>query len=339
MITFLSKYIQKLPIKYPGVFVAAALVSGAFIYVAIWSLHRVGLDISLSVEWVLAPAFGYLIEHNHQTSMNAADSAANSLKMLDGHIATFNTTIADNLPILGPISSILLKNYSEALQTYLSGGRFLTEQVNGLFSKWQTRIEKNQNWRAIFGRHIETEEDAVERNNFSMPLSVYLRIILDAIVIGLAEAHQKGKSLVVVSFTNASPRDWFTNGDGPVVGQNMETYSKQLRDLALKMRSGRHKYRRYVIASDKLSRNGIHNKKDIEKHWRELPPEDRGKYFSLHTSNGDAKYLELSPEISFSGNLTELIFFGFEDAKSINWEWCYCCGYTSNNLGSSLIAL
>lgn len=208
----------------------------------------------------------------------------------------------------------------------------LLSKTTQLAKQWKDMIEANERWRLLMQILVSAELNSLEANDFSMSLKTYLRILLTTIDIATSTANsRRGETLVVASFTNALPSDWF-HLMNPVVGESMELYADELARGIDHMRNEQYSFKRYIMCSESLKSQGFQNKNSVVKDWRSCTSDEKSVYLSkLHSTEDDAYILDLYPEIKFSGKYTELIYFGFERGQTVTWNWCYACAYTSDN--------
>jgi len=214
-------------------------------------------------------------------------------------------------------------------------GEFLSKAIQ--FAKeWKGKIEASERWRLLMQILVSSELNSLKANDFSMSLKTYLRILLTTIELATSTANsRRGEKLVIKSFTNALPTDWFYSMN-PVVGENMELYADELSHRIDHMRNKQYSYKRYILCSEILKGQGFQNKTSVINNWRSCTSKEKGVYLSkLHTTEDDSYILDLYDEIKFSGKYTELIYFGFQRGKKVNWDWCYACAYTSDNTNVS----
>lgn len=211
----------------------------------------------------------------------------------------------------------------------------LMELGKGLYGEWNKQIENDEKWRIIFQRVLYSRYDSVKLNKFSLSLLAYLEILLDAIEFSIEWAKDKNTSLIIRSFTNASPLDWFKNYEH-FVGEDMAEYSERLKKLINEMKKLRYKYERYILCSNSLKKRGFKSKDEIIIDWKQCENADRERYLDeLHTDREHAFLVDLYPEIIFKVKATEFIYFGEIVNGNVNWNFCYICGYSNTNLNVS----
>ena len=149
-----------------------------------------------------------------------------------------------------------IRNLKEAPHEFK--GEFLPKAIE-LASRWNSNVEANERWRLLMQILLSSELNSVKTNDFSMPLKTYLRILLTTIDLATSIAKNKQERLIIVSFTNALPSDWF-HETNPVVGDSMQDYAKELTRRITEMRKSKYSYMRYILCSANLEDRGFKNK-------------------------------------------------------------------------------
>jgi len=302
--------------------------------IAIGFLSHLYIESHVSEEWgkgtkLLAAVFvGFVFER-------ILHSSHDQKTRVDKFMKQFHSSMGLAAPIIESLNNIQSQSYSKALEEQFVDQN-LPRQVNALFDEWQKRIVLRHKWRLVFERHLKSEVDSISGNSLSLPLEIYLRILLDFIDVSMKEANGSGRKLVVRSFTNARPKDWFEKIGAPRAAAALQEYRTSLQQRVTQMHADRHTYRRYVLCSSQLSGCGFSDVRTVESGWLQLTEAERDRYFSVHTEGKDgALYVDLEDDITFCENHTEYIYFGFKKGTELSWEWCFCCLYTNNNLNVS----
>jgi SAM-dependent methyltransferase len=248
----------------------------------------------------------------------------------------FDSSMLLAAPIVGSLYEISSLSYSKALERHFRDQN-LSRQVKALFDEWRVRIALRQKWRLIFELHLDSEVKAIKNNSLSLPLATYLEILRDVISVSLEEANESKGQLIVRSFTNARPKDWFDAFGAPSAAKLMAEYRSDLQILVKQMRDAGHRYDRHVLCSPSrtLSGHGFSDVRTVEKGWLQLTEEEKERYYSVHSQKEMACYVDLDEQIAFCNDHTEFIYFGFKTGTQLSWEWCFCCFFTNNNLNVS----
>jgi len=256
------------------------------------------------------------LEHLNKTWQDSSKSNSISKDLFEIASKEYPPQIEKQIHKLNESSGLLLDNAEE------------------LYSQWKTKINQDIRWRLLLHRILNSNIKSVRDNNFSLPLSNYLQILLDTIDMSITWADEENNTLFVCSFTNALPKDWFHESN-PVVGSSMENYSSDLSKLISLMKTKGYVYSRYILCSDSdyLAARGFHTKRQVINDWKQRSAKERDIYLKeFHSDQDFAFIVDLYPEIQFTHNYTELIYFGFRKNDIIAWKWCLGCSYTNENL-------
>ena len=193
-------------------------------------------------------------------------------------------------------------------------------------------------------------------------METYCNLLIDCIKLNQKIAADSEKTLVVISFTNATPANWFAERE--VIGNPLRDYASQMKSAIDSMRNNLHIFRRFVVCkSDEL--NTEQNKEqykgtmvgfslfsEVKKDWVACVPEKKKIYLNdYHSDDNLAEILSLKlPDLKFYHNCTEFVFVGFKDKlppesnhseeylkdiSTVDWKWCFSGGYTQNNVNIS----
>jgi len=223
-------------------------------------------------------------------------------------------------------------------------------------------IEQNEFWRILIERFVYSHFKSISSNKYILSLETYCNLLIDCIKLNQKIATDAKKTLVVISFTNATPADWFEERE--VIGNPLRDYASQMKSAIDVMRNDLHIFRRFVVCkSDEL--NTQQNKEqhrgtmvgfslfsEVKKDWVACGPEKKKIYLNdYHSDDNLAEVLTLKlPDLKFYHNCTEFVFVGFKDRlplesdhseeylkdiSVVDWKWCFSGGYTQNNVNIS----
>jgi len=242
----------------------------------------------------------------------------------------------------------------------------LVEKISELRRK--LIIEKNEFWRIVSERIAFSHYKSIDSNDYIISLETYCKLLIDSLKTGQEFGNKNNKTLVVLSFTSVTPADWFSERE--VIGKSLRDYAAQMKAAISGMRSNNHIFRRLVVCKsdelktreDVLNRAAIEPKKDsmmgfslfsqIKLDWAKCNTREKQIYLNdYHSHINLAEILSLNlPELKFYNNCNEFVFVGYKpslasesedaelslkDISSVDWEWCFCLGYTENNLNVS----
>lgn len=219
-----------------------------------------------------------------------------------------------------------------------SESKTLIDKIIKISDLSRQHVDSNPNWRLVIEQMALLQFNSLASNRFFLSLEVYCNILVNAIQVLLGECN--GRKLKIYSFTAVSPREWFQQRRA--IGTSLDGYASKLSKVISELKAGNHEFRRYVLAVDESIADqndliGILDFKRIKHDWAENKKQRNTYLDNYHTSRDLAFVLSLHLKgLRFDNYHTEFVFLGFEgnEAKA-EWQWCYSCGYTENNLNLS----
>jgi len=235
----------------------------------------------------------------------------------------------------------------------------LVEKISEL--RKELILKKNEFWRIVTERMAFSHYRSMLSNDYILSLETYCKLLIDSLKIGQEYGTRNNKTLVVISFTSVTPADWFSERE--VIGKSLRDYASQMKATIRAMRINCHIFRRLVVCkSEELSSQESEQKKSsmmgfsvlskIKLDWAKCDPKEKGIYLSdYHSHDSLAEILSFKlPDLKFYNNCNEFVFVGykddvapesknieqtFKDISGVTWDWCFCLGYTENNLNVS----
>lgn len=296
--------------------------------VQVWAPDRSGLLLEFGFEVATAWLLAYFAHYYRQ--------GGEVYQRIEGTVASF----LEGESAAHAISRISLARLPAEVAARVSRleaetGQNLAQTYGQLFAAWARRVDRDARARLVMQHLAVSEVIGVSTNRHSMPLPAYLKVLLDAIELAMAvNARETKRRLVVHSFTNALPRDWFSGN--PVVGSHMEDYGERLRELITRMRVDGAEYRRTIVSGGQsLQRRGFPSRAEVESSWRACSEEQERTYLECyHTAPELATVIELPDGLHYCETFTELIYFGLrstEPTSEPEWMFCLASAYTGDN--------
>src|SRR6185369_4214669 len=235
----------------------------------------------------------------------------------------------------------------------------LVEKISEL--RKELILEKHEFWRVVTERLAFSHFRSLDSNNYILSLETYCKLLIDSLKLGQEFGAKNNQTLVVISFTSVTPADWFSERE--VIGTSLRDYASQMKATINQMRSNHHVFRRLVVCkADELRTQEIKEGKrsmmgfslfsQIKLDWAKCVPTEKRIYlddYHSHVSLAEILSFKL-PDLKFYNKCNEFVFVGyknnlpagsenseqtFKDISGVTWDWCFCLGYTENNLNVS----
>lgn len=225
--------------------------------------------------------------------------------------------------------------YHKTIRNFLLNKNYtnVEEKYNQILENWNEKIKTNNQWRILLEKLLNSQYDEINNNKFTLSLKCYLDVLLDYIKFYEHLCNESHSKLVIHSFTNAIPNDWFEETN-EIVGDEMSQYRRELISIIDNwQKNNSHKYLRTVLClDDNLTDNKFQSFEEVRKKWLQLNKEERDNYLNyLHTNINESQIFILKNEIKFVDDFSELIYFGIDNSSEVDWKFCFKCGFTNNN--------
>ena len=334
-----------------GALCAAMVFGGLEVAEHIWGFH-VPLLVHVLFE---IPIFGFatwMLKRRESTQRDLAE-LTKAISERDARIDDVLAVAEHSRTITSHFSQMQSGHrYDSAINEAIRGlerdhdGATLLQLIENTSEKMCERVEEDPQWRVILERLWGAWHASITGNTYTLSLETYCNNIIDAIRVGLFKANTR--KLVVLSFTNVTPKDWFL--DPEVIGRPLRRYAAKVEEVVRSMKADGHVFQRFVlckgdgISADPNSMLGFPGLRDVRLDWANCNRAERNVYLhDYHTAVECAELISLDlPGLRFYQNCTEFVFFGFtettDQAKSLDsavWWWCFCAGYTRNNVNVS----